>query len=240
MTPIYDIIAVDYGHGGVIDDVYQTEGSKEYTFTDEDPPKRVLEGVLNRRTACKLIQMLLGAGFKVYDVVAGSFVETFPVTWKDLHQEDVPLQVRTDRVNKLRSFCLLSVHTNAIGNNIQGKSQNARGISVFTSKGQTRADVIATSIYQGLEKSLKMVSDPDFRLTIRKGNWEDGDQDHEANFHILRETINGPAVLVEGGFFTSREDVRVLESLEGSLSLARGYFLGLREHLRQNSVDPAT
>ena len=61
----YDGIVVDYGHGGMIDNQYQTAG-KQYTFSDYDD-YWIGEGVINRKIAAYLIRYALEAGVKVWD-----------------------------------------------------------------------------------------------------------------------------------------------------------------------------
>ncbi|MHA2085935.1 MAG: hypothetical protein ACXABD_19500, partial [Candidatus Thorarchaeota archaeon] len=63
-------LLIDYGHGGLIDGVYQTPGGKQYTFTDVDPNLVLYEGVSNRKTAAALMRLAREAGVPVFDVVA--------------------------------------------------------------------------------------------------------------------------------------------------------------------------
>ena len=215
-------VVIDYGHGGVDGGQYKPSNSKQYTFTDRTPNLWVGEGIINRCIAAKVIGRLINQGFVVYDAVAGKRWETAP-TWMELEQRDVPLETRVAYANeKYRGdrAVFVSLHSNAIGNSISGPSVNARGISIFTSVGQTESDSLADNLYEAFKQN------PLTGLTVRRGDWSDGDEDHEANFYVLRNTL-GPAVLVECGFFTNIDDVKALTSLEGQLQISKCYLHGL-------------
>jgi len=107
---------------------------------------------------------------------------------------------------------VLSIHTNAVGNVIAGPSRAARGITAFTSPGKTDADGYAKAIHQQVVANGLRARHP-----------------REANFYMLRET-RAPAVLVEGGFFTSAEDVALLRDRGYRRKLAACYVQGLLIH----------
>ena len=215
----YRGVIIDYGHGGMIDGRYQNPASKQYTFTDHDN-WWIGEGIVNRQIAAKLISLLVEQQIPVYDCVAQKQWTESP-TWQELEQANVALVDRVSEANRHRNCILLSLHANAVGNELQGESKPVSGVSFFTSKGQTRADLVATSLYVAFGDALK---DQDMR--VRRGNWEDGDQDHEANFYILRKT-SMPAVLGEVGFFTNWDDAQYITSEEGQRVIARAYLNGV-------------
>ena len=213
-------IVVDYGHGGIIDNQYQTAG-KQYTFTDYDD-YWVGEGVINRKVAAYLIRYALEAGVRVWDAVARK-EWTEPPRWTELEQRDTSLSSRVAYANTSpqNRAVYLSIHSNAIGNSSVGPSQSARGVCFYTSVGQTGSDAIATS----LNTSFEDIVYPD--LPIRRGNWSDGDVDEEANFYVLRRTVSA-AVLGEVGFFTNITDARYLDSSAGQQQIGRAYLVGVR------------
>ena len=90
---------------------------------------------------------------------------------------------------------------------------NARGWSCYTTKGQTGADELASSLYQAATIHL-----PGHKIRM---DYTDGDPDIEENFYILRHT-SCPAVLTENFFMDNREDVAFLESEEGAAAIVRG------------------
>lgn len=74
---------------------------------------------------------------------------------------DVPLSERARRVNEVcgrygtANVVLVSIHCNAAGNGAEW--MNARGWSAYTSKGKTKADKLATFLYEEAEKNFREV-----------------------------------------------------------------------------------
>lgn len=123
---------------------------------------------------------------------------------------DVPLSERVRRVNQYcndygaSNVVVVSIHINAAGNGTQWFS--ARGFSVYTSKGETKSDELATIMYEEAEKS-------HIGFKIRR-DFSDGDPDWEENFTILSKT-KCAAVLSENFFMDNKEDVDFLLSQTG-------------------------
>lgn len=123
---------------------------------------------------------------------------------------DVPLSERVRRVNQYcndygaSNVVVVSVHINAAGNGTQWLS--ARGWSVYTSKGKTKSDELATIMCEEAGKS-----HIDFKI---RRDFSDGDADWEENFTILTKT-KCPAVLSENFFMDNKEDVNFLLSQTG-------------------------
>ena len=123
---------------------------------------------------------------------------------------DVPLSERVRRVNQYcndygaSNVVVVSIHINAAGNGTQWLS--ARGWSVYTSKGKTKSDELATIMCEEAEKS-----HIDFKI---RRDFSDGDPDWEENFTILTKT-KCPAVLSENFFMDNKEDVAFLLSQTG-------------------------
>lgn len=140
---------------------------------------------------------------------------------------DVPLAERARRVNEYcgrlgtANVLLVSIHVNAAGNGSEW--MNARGWSAYTSKGQTKADKLATSMYKAAEEVL-----PD-GIRIRK-DYSDGDEDWEENFYILRKT-KCPAVLTENLFQDNREDVTFLTSDAGKRAIIDIHVRGIENYI---------
>lgn len=129
---------------------------------------------------------------------------------------DVPLEERARRVNETsgrvgaKNVLLVSIHCNASGSGSEW--MNARGWSAYTSKGKTKADELATMMYEEAEKNF-------IGHKIRKDN-SDGDPDWEENFYILSKT-KCPAVLTENFFQDNKEDVDYLNSDEGKQAIIK-------------------
>lgn len=100
----------------------------------------------------------------------------------------VGLNDRAIMANAFNADLFLSLHCNG------SASARASGFEVWTSRGKTRADDVATSISKAWAEAF-----PD---VVIRGDWSDGDIDKESNFCVLRRTVM-PAVLVEMGFITN-------------------------------------
>lgn len=128
--------------------------------------------------------------------------------------KDISLSTRVNRINKYvakygASKCVMvEVHLNAAGN---GKWMNARGWSIWTTKGQNISDKLANVFYNvaihlfGIDKCRKDMSD--------------GDPDYESNFYVIKNS-NCAAVLTENFFQDNKEDVQYLLSAEGFNNIA--------------------
>lgn len=130
--------------------------------------------------------------------------------------EDVPLSTRAKRANDYcdiygDSNCLfISVHANAGSN---GNWCNAKGWSIYTTKGVTKSDAAATVFYEEAEKIL-----PKYGLTLRK-DMSDGDPDYEENFTVIYKT-KCPSVLTENLFMDNKIEVEFLLSDCGRNAIA--------------------
>ena len=131
--------------------------------------------------------------------------------------KDISLSTRASRAN---AFCkkygtnnclFISVHANACAN---GTWCNARGWSVYTTKGVTKSDAIATLFFNEAESLL-----PRFNMTTRK-DMSDGDPDYEENFTVLYKTLC-PAILTENLFMDNKTDCGFIRTDWGREIIAR-------------------
>lgn len=195
----YPIILIDNGHGK------DTAGKRS-------PDQSFFEWKWNREIAERLVLRLKGEGYTAFRIVK--------------EDEDVSLKERCARVN---SYCshygtgnviLISIHSNAAGN---GRDwMKARGWSVYTSPGETKADPLATCIFNAASEvcvGQKMRAD-----------WSDGDPDYEANFYILKHT-KCPAVLTESYFYDNKADLVYLTSDTGKADITELHFQGIRNYI---------
>jgi len=102
----------------------------------------------------------------------------------------VGLQERADIANGAKADLLVSIHCNGAHN------PGAHGFEVWTTRGQTRADPVASLMMTHLGRA--MLGE------IARMDLSDGDSDKEGNLCVLRESTC-PAVLVETGFITNAE-----------------------------------
>ena len=109
----------------------------------------------------------------------------------------------------------LSLHCNAF------IETGAHGFEVWTSPGQTRSDLAAECIINAFSKAF-----PD---RVLRRDFADGDQDKEAKFYVLTGT-KGPAVLVELGFLTNKNEaiwlnekqIEIVKALAAGVDLCIG------------------
>ena len=86
----------------------------------------------------------------------------------------------------------------------------ARGWCAYTTRGNTRADALTSSLYTDARVHL-----PGHRL---RTDYTDGDPDLEKDFFLLRHTL-APAVFVENLFMDNPSDCAFLLSPEGQQAL---------------------
>ena len=198
------VVLIDNGHG------CGTMGKKS-------PDGRLLEWKYAREIAHEVIDRLRAMGYDARGLVP--------------ENDDVSLRERCRRVNSLCASCgddnvlLVSVHVNAAGN---GQWLRARGWSAWTSRGRTRADLLAACLYWAAERHLKGQG-------IRKDHG-DGDPDWEAGFYLLKHT-RCAAVLTENFFMDNRQDVDFLLSPLGREQVILVHVDGIVRYLSLHRSD---
>jgi N-acetylmuramoyl-L-alanine amidase len=196
---------LDAGHGGLKDGRYTSAPAKMHTFEDG---LVFYEGVNNRAIVDKLRTLLFEAKIDHHLVYHS--------------REDTPLAARVSIANQVNFLnggrCIyLSIHSDAMPQGHHGKGS---GFSVFTSKGFTRSDKVASIFCKQYE-----VDFPEFKF---RKDYSDGDADKEEDFYVLRAT-RCPALLVENLFFDNRREAEFLLSEEGRLRIARTLFKSIQE-----------
>lgn len=149
----------------------------------------------------------------------------------DLRQDYEPsLSFRVAAVNNLckkygaKNTCYVSIHVNAAG--MGDKWMNASYWTVWTSRGQTRGDKLATCIWQVAREKLP-------NNMAAKADWKDGDADYESNFTVLAKT-NCAAALTENLFQDNKENVDWLLSEEGMETITAIHVQGIENYV--NSI----
>lgn len=197
------MILIDNGHSS------QTPGKRSPLF--DDGVTRFYEWEYNRRVARELHKRLCAEGICSVLLVPED-------------DYDVPLAERAARANKYgKDSLFISIHCNACGD---GKTWNSgRGWAIYTSKGTTKSDRIATVFWNEAKKTLEPLG-----MSVRK-DYSDGDPDNEANFAVLVKT-NMPAVLTENLFMTNKEDVKFLLSDEGFDAIVNIHLNAIKECIK--------
>lgn len=188
-------VLIDNGHGS------NTPGKRS-------PDGRLREYAYTREIASRLEMELRKNGIDAERIVK--------------EEIDVPLAERCRRANEYKASeaILVSIHCNAAGNGSDWMS--ARGWEAWTSVGKTKADKLATCLYEDAEHCLP-------GMKIRK-DMTDGDPDKESGFYILKHT-KCPAVLTENLFQDNREDVEFLLSEEGKRAIISLHVWGIMKNL---------
>jgi N-acetylmuramoyl-L-alanine amidase len=193
------LFLIDAGHGGVdVSGHYTTAPAKMHKFPDG---MTVLEGVINRKIASKLMRKL----------------RTEDIDYVQIHDDilDLSLIARVSKADAIfrsdRRCVYLSIHSNAGG---------GKGNEVFTSPGQNRSDKLAQIFAENYVKML-----PQFPL---RKDVADGDWDKEADFYVLRKT-DCPALLVENLFFDNRSEADYLMSDAGQEAIAEVLFQSAKQ-----------
>lgn len=188
-------VLIDNGHGS------NTPGKRS-------PDGRLREYAYTREIAERLVMELRKNGIDAERIVK--------------EEIDVPLAERCRRANEYKASeaILVSIHCNAAGNGSDWMS--ARGWEAWTSVGKTKADKLATCLYENAEYCLP-------GMKIRK-DMTDGDQDKESGFYILKHT-KCPAVLTENLFQDNKKDVEFLLSEEGKLAIVNLHVWGIMKYL---------
>jgi N-acetylmuramoyl-L-alanine amidase len=180
----------DPGHGGLVDGKYQTAGKRSPKFADG---KVLFEGVNNRDNVQRIMKAFRDNGLECVDIVDS--------------ENDVSLIERVKKANKLskdRKCVYISIHSDANGDGV--KWDQASGMSVYTSKGQTKSDIFASIVIDELYNK--------FTSTIKwRTNNTDGDKDQEENFYVLKNT-DCPAILCELGFHTNEAETKRMMTLD--------------------------
>ena len=140
--------------------------------------------------------------------------------------KDISLTERVKRVNK---FCddlgvdnvlFVSIHCNAASN---GEWSNATGWSAYTSKGNTKSDILANYFYNEAEKQF-------IGKKIRT-DLQDGDKDWEENFTVIYNT-KCVSILTENFFMDNKKDIEYLTSNEGKQSIINTHIYGIINYIK--------
>lgn len=178
-------VYLDAGHGGIDPQGrYVTAPAKQFkhnvgTFHNGG---WIYEGVFNRTIVQAVSVKLTQLGIN-HLIVSHEYL-------------DMGLAYRVDQANwyhrNYKRGVFISSHANA------SPQHNARGLEVYTSRGRTKADSLATLYWDNAKELLGT------RVNFRADR-SDGDNDKEANFYVLKNTAM-PAILIEHLFFDNYQD----------------------------------
>jgi N-acetylmuramoyl-L-alanine amidase len=206
---------LDAGHGGIINGEYQTPGKRSPMYKDSNGnDAQFYEGVFNREIVKKIIAL------------CNNKIDTYNLTDTEM---DLALRERTDLANEIfrkhyqtdKKPCIfLSVHANAFTPNNKLEFNSAKGWEVYTTKGETVSDKIATIFFDEMKKQ--------FPGQTFRTEYSDQDPDKEEDFFVLRKTAM-PAVLTENFFMTNKDDLALLLNEDVKNKIAQVHFNAMME-----------
>lgn len=216
-------ILIDNGHG------METPGKRSPYITDPAVKgsaiaERTVDGKKVREFREYLFTRILAAS--IVDRLKGKGYDAQRIVAEDC---DVSLGERCKRVNTIckqygsANVLLVSIHSDAAGNGAQW--MQARGWSAYTGRGNTKADELATCLYNSAKAYL-----PDHKI---RTDYSEGDPDYEAGFYILKHT-SCPAVLTENMYQDNIDDVKFMVSDEGLDKLADLHVHGIIDYINKN------
>ena len=180
------------------------------------PDKRLKEYAYSREIVSAVKAILSNMGYNV-------FVDIEDADLNVTQQQELSLRCKiVNELCKQYDCIYVSIHVNAAASD--GKWHNATGWEIYTSPGKTKADDLATCIFNAAKYNLK---DKKLRTDL-----SDGDPDKEANLYVLKHT-NCPAVLTENFFMDTKSDVDYLLSDEGFHEITRLHVEGILSYLNK-------
>lgn len=203
-------IVLDFGHGGINKNgKYTTAPGKMFKYPNGEI---AYEGFLNRQIG-GLVEIFLRSNYPLYNIVT-------PVKATDPRDLSLAYRVRVANRFKSNETIYISFHCNASPNH------NASGFEIYTSKGITRSDALATSIGNSIAPFYQNLN-----LRLRYDFANDGDLDKEVDFYVLKKT-RCPAVLLECLFFDFYQDYKLLKDAEFQKELAWRIYEGVLHFIR--------
>lgn len=197
-------VLLDEGHGGIVNGNYVTPGKRSPKWSDLP---QLYEGVQNRDISAIVKNKLTAAGIPFSSVVNSN--------------NDISLKARVAKANSIyakdKSAIYISIHADAAGNG--NEDYPATGISVFTSPGQTKSDILAQEVFKALDAKLG-------NSTKKRTDSTDGDSDKEAHFYVLTATTC-PSILCELGFMTNRKECELMQTAKWKEDCAQAIFEGI-------------
>ncbi|MEM9835098.1 MAG: N-acetylmuramoyl-L-alanine amidase [Bacteroidota bacterium] len=204
-------IVLDFGHGGIdASGRYTTAPNNMFIHADG---YAAYEGQLNRQIG-GLVEMFLHWHRPQVNIV--STVDPF-----DSRDLSLAWRVRVANQYKASETIFVSIHANA------SPSRAGRGFEIFTTRGTTKSDRLATLIGESVQRYYNEVN-----LKLRFDFGRDGDLDKEVDFYVLRKT-RCPAVLLECLFFDNVEDIKFLRNPQFHKELAWHIYLGIMAYVQE-------
>ena len=134
--------------------------------------------------------------------------------------DDLSLTKRANAANNAKADLFVSVHANAAGDGSQW--YNAQGWEVYVCAKGGNAEKLAIAVNKAVLAEIPTMKDRGVKT---------------ANFTVLTKTTM-PAILIESGFYDSKEEVARLKDENYVKQLAKAYVLGILNFLGIKYVEP--
>ena len=199
------VVTIDAGHG------FNTAGKRIHGYTGSplsNPDGTVREWQMNNEVTNRIMSDLKAQGIEVIrvDDPTGAI--------------DISLDERLNRIVAAKSDLHLSIHHNALGNDVWS---NATGVETYYSCLRPESQKLAQSIADRLSASVGLKN----RGVKSNAEW---------NLFMTREPGKRgiDTVLVEGGFMDGTNDIPIISSYEGMQGYAKAVVDSVLEYLKCN------
>ena len=181
------------------------------------PDKRLKEYAYSRQIVSAIKDILQDMGYQVF-----VDIEDDDINVTQSQELSIRCRVVNDLCKAYGDCIYVSIHVNAASSD--GKWHNATGWEVYTTPGKTKADNLATCLFEAARYNLK---DKKIRT-----DYTDGDPDKEANLYVIKHTTC-PAVLTENFFMDTKSDVDYLLSDIGFHEIVRLHVEGILSYINK-------
>ena len=130
----------------------------------------------------------------------------------DTNKKMADMTSRIDIINKSKADLVVSIHQNSF------TSSEARGAQVFYYKESAKGEQLAECI----QKKLRLMDETNTR-----------DKKNDGDYYILKKS-NPPAVIVECGFLSNEEEMKLLSTDAYQEKVAKAIASGIKEYLKSN------
>lgn len=193
------ILLFDFGHG-----------TRKYTKGKRSPDESLFEGEWNREVGNMIVKGLRDLGVDCRVIVP--------------EEEDIPLQKRCDRVNKIvkdnpKKKCrFISIHINA--SPVEGWDDRSCGASIYVCNNPSSESIRMAQCYYDMVIEFGLQGNRSVPV----------DHVWRANYKVLKDTTC-PAMLSENLFMTNHKEVEFLKSQKGKETLANLHVVALCKYI---------
>lgn len=172
-------------------------------------------GAVNAETGLQEATVNLAIASQVKKYLVAVNYQVLMTRTEEEQAETDSLAYRCELANNWGADLVVSLHCNSAA------SEQAHGVEIYTTQGETDGDRLATCIINQVTNSF-----PDLQL---RADWDDGDPDKEQNFYMLRYT-DAPAVLLEMAFISNHAEAAKLSDPAWQREISRAVARGISDY----------